>query len=257
MSNKPNGIAILIPSSGRDVCLEWALAIKALVPPVGVNQFMFVSKANPDEPDASKRFTRAQQRESLAEKAVMVNSEFMMWLDDDTLPPSTAMQELFFVLAQNPKAAICGGIYCTKTNPPEPLVFLELGGGVHWRWTLGDVFKCAGLGTGCMMVRTSVMQDIPKPWFQDTSDSKLGDMERIGELDMKITGRTGTDDVYFCKKVSEAGYDILAHGGVLPAHYGAGKFYKIPTNSYPVVSYQEKLDAVNAGLPEGQKKIIL
>src|ERR1039458_894343 len=129
---KPNGIAILIPSSGRDVCLEWAMALKALMPPVGINQFMFVNKANPDEPDPSKRFTRAKQREVLAEKAAAVNSEFMMWLDDDTIPPSTAMQELFFVLAQNPDAGICGGIYCTKIIPPEPLVFMELGAGVYW-----------------------------------------------------------------------------------------------------------------------------
>jgi hypothetical protein len=239
---KPNGIAVLIPSSGRNVCVEWAVRMAQLAYPVGMNHFWFIDRADP----AAKGSTRDTQRERLAEKAVDMNSEFMMWIDDDTVPPPNAVTELFYVLSQNPKAAICGGIYCTKEVPPSPIVFMELGGGPYWQWTLGDVFKCKGLGTGCMMVRTSVMKDIPKPWFKDTSESTPGDIEDRGGVLLRIAGRTGTDDTYFCKKVDEAGYEILAHGGVLPTHvdYSSDpmKVYKLPLNSYPVTSYKSKLD---------------
>lgn len=251
---RSNGIVVLVPTSGRKVCIEWAIAIGSMSFPVGMNHSWYVSKAGPNS-----GFTRDQQREKLAENAIKVGAEYMLWLDDDTVPPPTAAQELFFVLSQNPKAAICGGIYCTKEEIPSPIVFMELGAGPHWQWTMGDVFKCKGIGTGCMMVRTSVLKDIPKPWFKDTSESNLGDVDIYDDIRVNIAGRSGTDDLYFCQKVSDAGYDIYAHGGVLPVHvdYETDKTYKLPKNSYPVISYGEKLDAINATLPEGQKKIII
>ena len=249
-----NGICVAIPTSGRPVCIEWAIAMAQLSFPVGMNHSWGVSKADP-----AKGFTRDQQREALAEYAGKINAEFTLWIDDDTVPPPTAAQELFFVMAQNPNAGIVGGIYCTKEEIPSPIVFMELGAGPHWQWTLGDIFKCAGLGTGCMMVRNSILKDIPKPWFKDTSEAQLGEVEQHGDVELKIAGRSGTDDIFFCKKVAEAGYDIIAHGGILPVHYDyeTGIGYKIPQNSYPVISYQEKLNALNATLPADQQRILL
>jgi hypothetical protein len=257
--SKPNGIIVLIPTSGRNVCIEWAAALASLSYPVGMNHFLYISKADPDA-----GHTRAEQREMLADIAVKINAEFMMWVDDDTVIPATTVQELFYVLSQNPKAMICGGIYCTKSHPAEPIVFLELGGGPHWQWTMGDIFPCAGLGTGCMMVRTSVLKDLPKPWFQDTSKATPGETEVRNGQTINVAARTGTDDLYFCKKVSPDGAAsgrIIAHGGVLPVHVDYSVTpnvpYKLPKNSHPVISYQEKLDAVNATLPEGKKQILL
>ena len=253
---KPNGIVLLIPSNGRNTCIEWAAALASFSYPVGMNHFLYMSKADPDG-----GHTRAEQREMLADMAVKINSEYMMWIDDDTVCPATTIQELFYILAQNPKAAIAGGIYCTKSHPSEPIVFLELGGGPHWLWTMGDVFPCKGLGTGCMMVRTSVLKDLPKPWFQDTSKSIAGETEVRGGETINVAARTGTDDLYFCKKVSEAGYDIIAHGGILPVHVDYSTTpnvpYKLPKNSYPVTSYQQKLDALNATLPPDKQKVLL
>jgi hypothetical protein len=43
-----------------------------------------------------------------------------------------------------------------------------------------------------------------------------------------------TDDMYFCRKVREAGFRLLAHGGVLPAHWGQdGNCYRIAEDTYP------------------------
>lgn len=254
-----NGVCLLIPTRAighlahRDVCIEWAIAMMQLSYPVGMNHYSSVSKRNSEE------MTRDKQREQLMEESLKVGAEFSMWIDDDTIPPATTIQELHYVMAQNPNAGIVGGIYCTKTQPPEPLVFMELGAGVHWRWTLGDVFKCAGLGTGCMMVRNSILKDIPKPWFKDTSEAILGETETHGDMTINVAGRGGTDDLYFCQKVTDAGYDIIAHGGILPVHvdYETGIGYKIPANSYPVTSYAEKLAKLNATLPPDQQRVLL
>lgn len=254
-----NGVALLLPTRALGhlalpaVCIEWTAAMMQLAYPVGMNHYISISKRQ------TAAMTRAQQREQLAEESLKVGAEFSMWIDDDTIPPATAVQELVYVARQNPNAGIVGGIYCTKTTPSEPIVFMELGAGVHWYWTLGDVFKCAGLGTGCMLVRNSIMKDIPKPWFKDISEANLGETETHGDMVVNVARREGTDDVYFCQKVTDAGYDIIAHGGVLPVHvdYETGIGYKIPQNSYPVTSYQKKLDALNATLPPDQQRILL
>lgn len=235
--SKPKGICTLIASSGRDVCLEWALSLPALTYPVGMHHFMNASKKDPNNPE----FTRAAQREKLMESSEAV-AEFSMWIDDDTILPSIAISELFFVMQQNPKIGVVGGVYCTKEASPSPIVFMELGAGPHWQWTLGDVFQCAGLGTGCMLIRNSILKDIPKPWFQDTSTPGYGEKKTINGVEVSITGSEGTDDLYFCQKVTDAGYEIVAHGGVLPTHYDSEThlFHALPKNSYPVTSYLEK-----------------
>lgn len=254
-----NGVCLLIPTRAlghramKDVCIEWTAAMMQLAYPVGMNHYISISKRQTEE------MTRDQQRQQLAEQSLEVGAEFSMWIDDDTIPPATAIQELVFVMRQNPNAGIVGGIYCTKATPPEPIVFKELGAGVYWDWTLGDVFKCAGLGTGCMLVRNSILKDIPKPWFKDTSEAILGETETYGDTTIKIASRGGTDDLYFCQKVTDAGYDIIAHGGILPVHvdYETGVGYKIPENSYPVTSYAEKLAKLNATLPPEKQRMML
>jgi hypothetical protein len=240
----PMGIVVVVASSGRPVPIEWALAIATLSYPVGMHHAWLVNKKDP----ANSAHTRAMQREQLAERALALGAEYMMCFDDDTVPPAHAIQSLYYVLSQNPKAAIAGGIYCTKESPnPSPLVFQELGAGVFWHWTLGDVFPCKGLGLGCMMVRLSALKKLPKPWFEDKSDCTPGRTELVGEIRMPIAGDAGTDDLHLCRLISEAGHQILAHGGVLPLHYGEdGTSYHLSDDSYPVMSYIERKDKMEA-----------
>ena len=232
----PMGVVVVVASSGRYVPLEWALSIATLSYPVGMHHAWLANKKDP-----AKGFTRAQQREQLAERALALGAEYMMCFDDDTVPPAHAIQSLWYVLSQHPEAGICGGIYCTKEEQPSPIVFKELGAGPFWNWTLGEIFPCKGLGLGCMMVRMSALKTLPKPWFEDKSDCTPGRVEKVGEVDMAITGDAGTDDLHLCRRMSDAGHLILAHGGVLPVHYGQdGRTFILSEDSFPVVSYMER-----------------
>lgn len=231
------GIGVLVASSGRPVPIEWAMAIATLAYPVGANHCWLISKADPNNPD----MTRDIQRETLVERAIALGTEFAMFFDDDTVPPTHAIQSLWYVMCQNPKAAIVGGIYVTKSERPEAIVYKEIGGGAFWNWTLGDIFPCKGLGLGCMMIRLSALKNIPKPWFKDRLGNTDMRKEMIGEVEVDVVADQGTDDLYLCAKVADAGYEILAHGGVLPLHVGEdGQQYQMPDDSYPVVSYLKR-----------------
>ena len=221
------GIFVGIASSGRTVDVRWALSLTALATNIPVGSYStWMIKIGPD---------RAKQREELAEKAIECGARYIFFLDDDTVCPNTTFKALVQELEQDPKIMVAGGIYCTKDYNPEPLVFKRIGDGAFWNWKVGDVFDCEGLGTGSMMIKTEVFKDLPKPWFYETYDTPTGMFKTLGDEKIPVAQHGGTEDLYFCQKVIDAGFRIVAHGGVLPLHLNQeGIVFSLPPNSYPM-----------------------
>lgn len=242
---KFNGVAILITSSGRPVSIEWALSLPAFVYPMGMSYALFLAKGK----------ERGDQRDALLQKAIDVGAEYAFFLDDDTICPNNTIKQLHYELTQRPDVAVIGGIYCTKSEQPEPLVFEKLGGGPYYGWTLGDVFECKGIATGCMMIRTAAVKDIPKPWFKDFSEAPVGKTVSYNGIEFPQAKDEGTDDLFFCRKVDEAGWKILAHGGILPVHVDdEGSYYTLPLDSYPCRSFDKQIAQAKA---EGKQHMII
>lgn len=220
-------LMLAIPFSGRYVAPEWALSLMNLRYPRGSNHGQFVTKG----------MKRDEARNRLVEKAIAEKAEYIFFVDDDTAPPSDAIHQLTqFLDTSPPDVMVCGGIYTTKTDLHEPLVFQDYGSGPFWKWKLGDVFECWGIATGCMMIRTEVFKKLEKPWFRD-----IDSLDEVGS-DVHVFGGESapdqfhmTDDLYFCQKVRNAGFKIAAHGGVLPVHWDQnGIGHVLDDNAYPV-----------------------
>lgn len=223
----PKGLAVGVVSNGRPVDLRWAASLTSLTAnssPLGMNTgWMF----NDDDSVAGRRPRRSigLKRDEIAEKAIEHGYEYLQFIDDDTVCPPYTFRALHYQLANNPDVAVCGGIYCTREENPQPLVFMEIGGGSFYEWKLGDIFPCAALGCGAMMIKTKVFKDVPKPWFKEVDECP----------GPQIVSEKMTEDFYFCKKVAEAGYKVLAHGGVLAGHIGQNRrVYTLPPDSYPL-----------------------
>lgn len=160
-------------------------------------------------------------------EAQSLGAKWIWFIDDDTVPPRDAGRHLLYLLEQNGpprgKVMVAGGIYCTRSAPPEPLVYMAQGVGPHWDWKVGETFKCWGIGTGCMMINLDVFEHIPEPWFKTTMEAE----------------KKESDDLYFCQKVADAGFEVMAHGGILCHHYDMerGAVYQLPRNSIP---YRER-----------------
>lgn len=221
-------VAIGLPSSGRYVPFEWGLAMSGLAVPPGTNRILLPVKG----------VQRDLAREGIAEKALEYGSRNILFIDDDNPPPPDTLYKLLQAIDSAPDdVAVVAGIYCTKTNPPTPLVWKKEGDGPWWRWKAGDIFPCEVIATGCMMIRASVLAKIPKPWFRDVTSVEQA--RELGLLDAKTKAIhfEMTDDVYFCRKVRAAGFTILAHGGVLPGHWDEqGNVYFLPDDSFPMVA---------------------
>ena len=161
-------------------------------------------------------------RTSAVKDAREKNCKHIWFIDDDTVPPFDAGRNLLYLLEQHPKAMVAAGVYCTRSMPPEPIVYREQGAGADWDWKVGETFQRWGAGTGCMMINLEVFDHIEEPWFLTTNTAEHRE----------------TDDLYFCRKVSEAGFELWVDGGILCHHYDMerGAVYMLPRNSYPYVN---------------------
>lgn len=176
--------------------------------------------------------------QDMAEEALRLGAEFALFLDDDTQPPPSVILDLMRVLETSDEDVMaCGGIYTTKTVPPEPIVYMGPGEGAYWNWKMGDVFPCWAVGNGCLMVRTKIFEKMSKPWFKD-----LFTYEQVAEhpdVFPEIVGNgpaivSISPDIFFFTKLAQLGYKVLAHGGVLPIHWGVdGKPYWLPQGIGP------------------------
>ena len=194
---------------------EWAVAIATQNWPTDINPcFVPVrsTKKNPIPIDAARNY--------IAEGALDLGAPYVWFIDDDVQVPFLAARYLLSALKQaDDKVMAIGGIYPSRQNPPEPIVYKGNGVGCFWKWKAGQVFDCTLVGTGCMLIKTEVFKHLEKPWFRKV-DSDLA----------KIT-----DDAWFCDKVVSAGFKILAHGGVLCNHWDNEQevCFTLPQDSYP------------------------
>jgi len=219
--------AIAIPCSGRYVPPEWAIALANLQFPTNTGFCHLMLK----------RMQRDKARSELVRQAILRGCRYIWFLDDDTMPPPDAVRKLYTALENaDDDVVACGGIYSSKGSiPSEPLVYIEENGGPFWKWKAGQVFQCHSIGTGCLMIKTEVFKHLPEPWFRDINCvEEVGDDPSITLVD-GTCGFCMTDDVYWCQKVHQAGFKILAHGGVLPVHWDQqGNPYTLPRDSYPM-----------------------
>lgn len=204
-----------LPFCDRLVMPEWAVALRQLVVPMN-STFGFVP---------IRGLPIDEARNLLAKTAIEHQSKYLFFIDDDTAPPQNALTRLIATLDSKPEAMVAAGIYFSREKSPQPLVFKQEGGGPSWDWAYGEVFECSSIATGCMLVKTEIFKKLEEPWFKTDPSQNL------------------TDDIYFCRKVREAGFKIFADGGVIPIHWDANarKSYVMSQTDPPVVRYKEQL----------------
>lgn len=218
MGTEGIGIGIGIPGTGRPVPHTWGIALAVQNWPVGT-RLSYIDVLGE---------TIDVARHRVVEEALKVdNVKYLWFLDDDVVPPKQAANALMYLLDNHGpqvggKVMVAGGIYCAKHVPPTPNVFMAPSEGPWWRWKVGDVFRCWGIATGCMMVNMKVFDYLEPPYFRTIST----DEEKC------------TDDLYFCDLVNKAGFHILAHGGVICTHWDVSKIpnliYGLPATSFPM-----------------------
>lgn len=135
------------------------------------------------------------QREKLAAEAIRDGADYVLWIDADMRFPKNTIE----VLLKHDKP-IVGVNATTRTSPVRPTaknLEIDFENKInHWKPIVSKgkthLEKVTAIGCGVMMVKREVFENTPKPWFW--FEIIPGD---------KLLG----EDVYFCVKAQDAGYD--------------------------------------------------
>lgn len=66
--------------------------------------------------------------------------------------------------------------------------------------TAGSLIEADALGAGCLLIKREVLEKVPRPWFRNHY------------------GTAGGEDMYFCDRVKEAGFEIWGDWSVQCTH---------------------------------------
>jgi hypothetical protein len=120
--------------------------------------------------------------------------EWLWFVDSDMTIPRGSFGRLW-----NHHLDVVSGLY-VRRSPPFGLV-LERLEGAPAEFQAGGLEPASMFGCGCLLVRRSVFERVPPPWFEHP---------RPGE----------GEDWYFCEKAKRAGIELWCDTGVQPGHLG-------------------------------------
>lgn len=131
----------------------------------------------------------------------------LFFLDNDV-----HIQEDALTLLAGMDAPIAAGCYPSFKTPPrtyslhKPYITVQKDGVWYLQWWQGPRDVDAA-GTGCMLIRRDVLEYLGYPWF--VWREWLEDDGEVHRL---------SDDIDFCRRATEAGFNIKAHGNVRCGH---------------------------------------
>lgn len=155
------------------------------------------------------RYQVADAENMIAHNFVNGDWEWLLFIEsDNVLPPATFVALNEYMITK--KVPVVGGLYFTKSMPPEPMIYRDLGKGYYADWKLGDKVWCSGLPFGCTLIHGSIIRELHKI----SPEYKVGDKvyRRIFKNpeetiigDGGFGSIAGTTDLNFCKQIMEQG----------------------------------------------------
>ena len=147
----------------------------------------------------------------LARETDSVEVSHLLWIDDDVIPVSPLLLRALHYQSTTHDKDIVAGVYFSKEQFPQPLVFPERGRGTV-PFEPNQCFEAWGVGMGLTLVRASLyrrMRDELKlpadsmgnpEWYRTPGrDTDLA-VDAEGVMDCG-----GTEDLYFCELAAKLG----------------------------------------------------
>lgn len=135
-------------------------------------------------------------RNITAQIAIDSGADAFLFIDDDMMPAEDILERLL----EAEKEIVAPLFHVWNANSP-PCVFKKNGDGKPEQWfdhPQNELFECDAVGSGVLLVQTSVLKKMPEPWFFfDKMEHSM--------------------DVNFCKAAQEVGISIWCDSR-LPVH---------------------------------------
>lgn len=172
----------------------------------------------------------ADQRQKLAMMALQHKADYLLFLDSDMRFPRDLVQKL---MSRDKDIVACN--YSTRRLPAKPVAWSDFSSqSLVFSHDSGGIEPIDAIGMGAMLVKASVFDKLPQPWFQIVY-SQSG-KAFIGE------------DIYFCQLAKSRGVTAFVDhdASKLVRHIGSFEF-----SHDHVAACQEKADEGHEGSEEG------
>lgn len=201
-----NRILLATPSTGT-VRMEWVLHRYGQIIPTNwshVELLQWMSSYAPVEyllPDAENLIAKA---------CIEGDYEWMLSLEEDNLIPEDAFVRINQYM-QKGDVPIVSGLYFTKSNPPEPVLYRGRGSGAFRDFKMGDKVWVDGIPFGFTLIHGSIIKAL---WNESPEYIVNGQTtRRVFEMPDRTGGNahdgyvrlSGTTDLQWCTRIMEQG----------------------------------------------------
>ena len=204
-----NKILIATPTLGN-VRIEWVNARYGQIIPPNWSTVQMTQTMNGY---IAMRWQTADAQNIIVREAIEKQFEWLLLIEDDTCPPPDAMIR-FDEYMRDASVPVVSGLYFTKSDPSEPLLYRGRGTSYYDEWQMGDKVWVDGVPTGCLLIRVKLLEAMWKdsPEYVTNGGQKtrrVFDMPNhmwFDEESGQYSTVTGTSDLEWCSRVMAGGY---------------------------------------------------
>jgi len=138
-----NRLLLATPSTGL-VRMEWVLAKYSQIIPTNWSNVELFQTINPYVP---MEYVLPDAENLIAKVAVEGNYEYLLSIEEDNVLPADAYLRMNEYMIEK-KVPVVSGLYYTKSDPPEPIVYRGRGNGSFRDFKLGDKVWADGVPFG-------------------------------------------------------------------------------------------------------------
>jgi hypothetical protein len=199
-----NRVLIATPATGL-VRMEWVSARYGQMIPTNWSHVELIQYLSSYIPLG---FQVADAENLAAKVCVEGNYDWLLFIEHDNVLPPNAFIKLnkYMIKGDIP---VVGGLYFTKTIPPEPMIYRKPGHGFFSDWKMGDKVWCRGLPFGCTLIHSSIIKAL---WKEAKEYQVAGQTTRhvfkhpvANDDDLGYYTLAGTTDLQFCNELITKG----------------------------------------------------
>ena len=205
--NKTRKVLIFTPCTGL-LRVEWVQSRYGQIIPTNWSQSEIKHICSDYMP---LEYQLADAQNLMALKVVQDDYDWVIFIEHDNLiPPDTFVK--FNEYMNKGDVPIVSGLYFTRSDPPEPIVYRGRGNSHYTDWKMGDKFWVDGVPFGCLLMNASLIKEAWKESAEYTVGNQITRRVFDNTPKQTIDARTkeplnesGTTDLIWCTRLMEKG----------------------------------------------------
>ena len=204
-----NRVLVCTPTGTGSVRVEWVLARYGQTIPMNWSMVQYTQFMNSF---ITYRYALPDAQNLIVQEAVRGGYEWLILIEDDNvLPPDAFVRWNKYM--RDRTVPIVSGVYFSRSDPSEPMIFRGRGTSVYWDWKFGDKVWCDGVPTGSLLIHCSILKamydESPEYLINGTTTARrVFDAPQKMWLDKEGHFNTlvGTTDLQWCTRIMDGNY---------------------------------------------------